>query len=151
MGQQREVTAGRSPGFTLLELILTLFVLALAAGLAAPAIGRTAETIRARADVAAFTALLRHAHERAITTRQRLTVNIEPTEHRLTIAADGTVQETRALAPRVSIEAAPPPALAVRFEPSGASSGGEFRVASGPARYRVTIDPVTGRVRAQRQ
>ena len=151
MGQRREVARVGSGGFTLLELILTLVILALAVALAAPAIGRTAETVRARADVAAFTAFLRHAHERAITTRQRLTVNIEPTEHRLTIAADGTVQETRALATRVSIEAEPPPALAVRFEPSGASSGGEFRVASGPARYRVTIDPVTARVRTRRE
>jgi len=151
MGQLREIAARRSPGFTLLELILTLFVLALAAGLAAPAIGRTAETIRARADVAAFTALLRHAHEQAITTRQRLSVAVAPDERTLTIASDGAVKETRTLAARVSIEANPPPALTVRFEPSGTSSGGEFRVSSGPARYRVTIDPVTGRVRANRQ
>jgi len=151
MGQLREIAARRSLGFTLLELILTLFVLALAAGLAAPAIGRTAETIRARADVAAFTAFLRYAKERAITTRQPLTVGIDPAEHKLTLAADGTVRATRTLAARVGIEAHPPPALTVRFEPSGTSSGGEFRVSSGPARYRVTIDPVTGRVRVHRE
>lgn len=151
MGQHREVAVGRSRGFTLLELILTLFVLALAAGLAAPAIGRTAETVRARADVAAFTAFLRHAHEQAITTRQRLSVVVDPDRHRLTIASDGAVRQTRNLAARVSIEATPPPALTVGFEPSGTSSGGEFRVRSGPTRYRVTIDPVTGRVRAHRQ
>lgn len=151
MGQQREVAAGRSPGFTLLELILTLFVLALAAGLAAPAIGRTAETIRARADVAAFTALLRHAHERAITTRQRLSVVVDPGERRITVASEEGEKEARTLEARVAVEASPPPALTVRFEPSGTSSGGEFRVSSGPARYRVTIDPVTGRVRANRE
>ena len=42
---------GAQPGFTLLELIVTLLVLALAAGIALPSIGRGTETVRARADV----------------------------------------------------------------------------------------------------
>lgn len=150
MGQLREVAAGRR-GFTLLELILTLSVLALAMGLAVPAIGRTTETIRARADVAAFTALLRHAREQAITTRQRLSVVVDPVAHNVTIASNEGVKETRTLASRVNVEANPPPALTVGFDPVGTSSGGEFRLTSGPARYRVTIEPVTGRVRAHRE
>jgi type II secretion system protein H len=146
MGQRREVAAR---GFTLLELVVTLFVLALATALVAPAIGRTAETIRARADVAAFAAILRHAHEQAITTRQPLSVAVDPNDRRVTIAGE-TVRETRTLAPRVRLEATPPPALAVRFDPAGFSSGGAFRLTSGPASYRVAVDAVTGRVRVQR-
>lgn len=150
MGQHREVAAHHSRGFTLLELVLTLFVVALAVALAVPAIGRTTETIRARADVAAFTALLRHAREQAITTRQRLSVVVDPAERRVTIASAEAVRETRALPPRVRLEASPPPALTVRFDPGGSSTGGAFRLTSGPVSYRVTVDAVTGRVRAQR-
>lgn len=151
MGQHREVAVRRSRGFTLLELVLTLFVVALAVALAVPAIGRATETIRARADAAAFTALLRHAHERAITTRERLSVVVDPAERRVTIASAEAVRETRTLSPRVRIEASPPPALTVRFEPGGWSSGGDFRLTSGPVSYRVTVDAVTGRVRTQRE
>jgi general secretion pathway protein H len=151
MGQRTEIATGRAPGFTLLELVVTLFVLALAAALAVPLIGRSAETIRARADVAAFSAFLRHAREQAITTRQRRSVVVDPADHRLTIAGDGAAEEARTLAARVRIEADPPPALTVDFEPNGTSNGGAFRVVSGPARYRVTIDPVTGRVRASKE
>ena len=149
MGQRAEVGAR---GFTLLELIVTLFVLALAAALAVPAVGRSTETLQARADVARFAALLRHAREQAITSRRALAVVIDPAERRVAIVA-GTdeVRETRTLPARLTVEANPPPALTVRFEPHGTSSGGEFRIASGVVAYRVTIDPVTGRVRSLRE
>jgi hypothetical protein len=49
------------------------------------------------------------------------------------------------------VVANPPPALTVRFEPQGSSSGGEFHLTSGDIRYRVTVEAVTGRVRNQRE
>ena len=68
----------------------------------------------------------------------------------MTIAAGQAVRETRTLPPRVRVEASPPPALMVRFDPGGSSTGGDFRLTSGPVSYRVTVDAVTGRVRVQR-
>lgn len=139
-------------GFTLLELVVTLMVLALAIGLAMPAIGRSTETIRTRAEVARFAALLRHAREQAITTRRAHSFVVDPAAHRVRIVAgDDEVRETRALSADLTVEAEPPTALAVRFEPHGVSTGGDFRVASGAARYRVTVDALTGRVRAERR
>jgi general secretion pathway protein H len=141
-------------GFTLLELLVTLAVLALAVGLTLPLLGRSTETIRARAEVAAFSALLRHARERAITTRQAHAVVIEPAQHRVVLRAggpEGDVHEVRGLPDRLTIVAHPPPALTVRFEPQGASSGGDFRITSGSVVYRVTVDALTGRVRNVRQ
>jgi prepilin-type N-terminal cleavage/methylation domain-containing protein len=58
-------------GFTLLELIVTLIVIALAVGLAVPAIGRSTESLRVRAEVAGFSAMLRHARERSSPARLR--------------------------------------------------------------------------------
>jgi prepilin-type N-terminal cleavage/methylation domain-containing protein len=60
MGRQ-PAAAINQQGFTLLELIATLLVMALAVALAAPTIGRSTETIRMRAEVARFSAILRHA------------------------------------------------------------------------------------------
>ena len=84
MGTRAEVGAR---GFTLLELVVTLFVIALAVALVGPAIGRSTETVRVRADVAGFAALFRHAREQAITQRRPLRVVVEPGAHRVTIVA----------------------------------------------------------------
>jgi prepilin-type N-terminal cleavage/methylation domain-containing protein len=142
-----------SRGFTLLELIVTLFVILLTIGLAVPVIGRSSDAIRARSDVAGFSAVLRHARERAITSRQSHAVVIDLATRKMTVLAgglDGDVKETRTLPERLTVQATPPPALTVRFEPEGTSSGGEYRVTAGDVVYRVTVDPITGRVRNTR-
>ncbi|MBI4638374.1 MAG: GspH/FimT family pseudopilin [Candidatus Rokubacteria bacterium] len=142
----------QAAGFTLLELIVTLFVLALAVGLSAPAIGRSAQAIRARAEVAGFAAVFRRARAEAVTTQRAHAVVVDPAARRVTVVAGADeVRQTRTLSPDMTVVASPPPALSVRFEPQGVSSGGEFHVSSGTIRYRVTIDPLTGRVRNERE
>jgi prepilin-type N-terminal cleavage/methylation domain-containing protein len=149
MGQQPKVDAR---GFTLLELIVTLVVITVAAGLVAPAIGRSTESLRVRAEVAGFSATFRHAREQAITTRQAFTVQVNVTNRLLTVTTgEDEVRWTRALSSRVELRADTPGSLAVRFEPQGTSSGGEFHLTSGKIVYRVTVDAVTGRVRNMRE
>jgi type IV fimbrial biogenesis protein FimT len=149
MGQQSEIDAR---GFTLLELIVTLLIVAVAVGLVAPAIGRSTEAVRTRAEVAGFSATFRHAREQAITTQQRHTVVVDPASRVVTVmTGEDEVRRTRTFSPRLTIKAATPDALTVRFEPSGTSSGGEFRLAAGAVTYRVTVDAVTGRVRNHRE
>jgi general secretion pathway protein H len=149
MGQQPKVDAR---GFTLLELIVTLVVIAVAAGLVAPAIGRSTESLRVRAEVAGFSATFRHAREQAITMRQAFTVQVNLANRLLTVTTgEDEVRWTRALSKRVELRADTPGSLAVRFEPQGTSSGGAFHLMSGKIVYRVTVDAVTGRVRNQRE
>jgi prepilin-type N-terminal cleavage/methylation domain-containing protein len=148
MGRHRTEVDAR--GFTLLELILTLFVLALVMALALPTIGRSTDAIRARAEVAGFSAVLRHAREQAMTTQRPYAVVVDPDAHRMTIMADDKEVTRKALPPRLSIVANPPPQLTVRFEPHGVSTGGEFRLTSGGIVFRVSIDSMTGRVKADR-
>jgi type II secretion system protein H len=152
MGRGKAV--GGADGFTLLELIVTLAIVAVVVGLTIPTIGRSTETIRVRAEVAGFSALLRHARERAIVTQTPQAVVVDVIGHRISVRAggpEGELRETRVLPARVTVEATPPPALTVRFEPQGGSSGGDFRLASGAIAYRVTVDALTGRVRSRRQ
>jgi prepilin-type N-terminal cleavage/methylation domain-containing protein len=153
MGHRAAALKG-TRGFTLLELIVTLSVVALVVGLAVPTIARSTDAIRARADVAGFSALLRHGRERAIVTRKPHAVVVDPAARRVSLLAggpEGEVRETRALPERLTVEAEPPPALVVRFEPQGGGSGGEFRLTSGGVAYRVTVDALTGRVRSSRE
>jgi prepilin-type N-terminal cleavage/methylation domain-containing protein len=149
MGHRPKVAAG---GFTLVEVILALFILGLVIGLSIPLAGRAADGIRARADVAGFSAILRHAREQAITTQRPHVVHVEPADRRMTIVAgEADVRASRSFAERLTVEAPTGSALTVRFEPYGVSTGGEFRLRSGAVVYRVSVDALTGRVRVERE
>src|SRR2546426_3884392 len=132
-------------GFTLIELVVPLRVLAIAVAVETPTSGGGRETLGAGARVARLTAMLRHAREQAITTRRTHALVVDPAAHRLTIMAGEDVTATRTLPADVMIEAFPPPALTVRFEPYGVSNGGGFRGQSGPRRYRGGGDGLTRR------
>jgi prepilin-type N-terminal cleavage/methylation domain-containing protein len=149
MGRRAEVDAR---GFTLLELIVTLLVIALALGVVMPSVGRGMDTVRARADVARFSAFMRHAREQAITTRRPHAVVVDPAGQRLLlVVGDDEIRESRPLRADLTIEPIPPSGLRVTFLPHGVSSGGRFRLVSSGAHYRVSIEPLTGRVRAERE
>lgn len=129
-----------------------LFVLALATGLTVPALNRSTESLRIRAEVAGFSATLRHAREQAIVTQRPHAVVVNPAEHRITVVADETeVRASRALAARLVVEATPPPALTVRFDPHGTSTGAEFRLSASGQVWLVSVEPLTGRVKTVRQ
>jgi general secretion pathway protein H len=154
MGRSAEVIQ-RSRGFTLLELIVTLAVLAVAAAVVAPAIGRGSDSLKARADVASFAATLRHAREKAINAQRPHRVEVDMEGHRMSIIAapaladDKEVRVTRSLSTRLMIEASPSPA--VTFDPRGVSSGADFKLTSGGIVYLVSVDRLTGRVKSTRQ
>ncbi len=140
--------AGGARGFTLVELALVLFVVALVAGLALPTVGRGVDTLQLRADVAAFSAFLRYAREQAITRREAQEVRVNPDSHLLTLrAAGGDTRASRRLSPRIAISAESPIGLSITFSPRGLSSGGSFRLVGPDGQaYRVQVDPFTGRV-----
>src|SRR5262245_44196055 len=158
MGTREEkaaVTGGRQAiaGFTLLELIVTLAILAVVIAMVTPSIGRGTEAVRMRAEVAGFSAMLRHARERAIVSQKPQAVVVDPTSQRVSVRVggpEGEVRESRALAEGMTVQAAPPPALTVQFDSRGSSSGGDFRLSSGAITWRVTVDALTGRVRSSR-
>jgi general secretion pathway protein H len=146
MHQSRE---GRERGFTLIELAVTLLVLSLATAIVVPGIGRSVDSIRARAEISGFAAYLRAAREQAITRGEAQAVRLDPDTRSLAITAAGSdgVRSSRSFNYLLRIDADPPEALAVTFEPLGFSSGGTFRIlAPGNRHYLITVDPLTGRV-----
>lgn len=134
--------------FTLIEVAVVLFVLALATAVVVPGIGRGTEALKARAEVSGFSAFLRYAREQAITRRRTQEVRIDPEARLIVLAEAGsdTVRSSRRIAREMRI-AAEPAALIVRFLPQGLSSGGKYRLeAPGGRIYEVTVDALTGRV-----
>ena len=158
MGRVAKVRAGArgsARGFTLLELIVTLAVLALAAAVVTPAIGRGTEALQARAEVAGFAATLRHVRERAITTQRPQRISLDTENRQIVIQALQTsdeekeTRETRALPARVTIDA--PRGAEITFDARGMASGGDFRLTAAGITYRVTVDRLTGRVKSTRE
>jgi type II secretion system protein H len=171
MGRRAEV----DQGFTLLELIVTLAVLALAAAVVAPALGRSTDTLRARAEVAGFAATLRHAREQAISQQRTHRVLVDAKTRRIVIERVGEsnerpsakddrtrpkdettepetkseVRQAKTLSPNLTIEAAM--TSEVIFDARGFASGGDFKVSSAGVAYRVTVDRLTGRVQSVRE
>ena len=147
---------GTSRGFTLIELAVTMLVLALAAAVVAPPIGRSLDSLRLRAEVAGVTSFLRAARERAITRRDAMEITVEAEGRALKLrptggpAPDPSAGATRRLA-SMRIAADPPSAPALTFLAHGASTGGRFRMeAPGDVVYTVTVEPLSGRVTARR-
>jgi type II secretion system protein H len=145
-----------SRGFTLIELAVTMLVVALAAAVVAPSMGRSLESLRLRSEVAGVTSFLRAARERAITRRDIVEVMVDEEGHALVLRpGDGRPRVDEPGAVRrlttMRIEADPPSAPALTFLAHGASTGGRFRLeAPGPVVYTVTVEPFTGRVTARR-
>ena len=142
-------------GYSLMELVVVLAILAVATALVIPAVGRATDEVRARAEVASVAAFLRSAREQAVTRQQTLEVVVDRDAHALLLqraARDGqpaapTRQAFSALL-RAEGSALSP---GVTFLPHGMSSGARFGVeTAGPRAYVITVDALTGRVTTQR-
>ena len=146
---RRAVTAS-SRGFTLIELAVTMLVVALAAAVVAPSMQRSLESLRLRTEVAGVTSFLRAARERAITRRAAVEVAVEAEGRALVLRHGADAEAVRRLT-ALRVEADPPSAPAITFLAHGASTGGRFRLESPDSIvYTVTVEPLTGRVTATR-
>jgi prepilin-type N-terminal cleavage/methylation domain-containing protein len=146
-------------GYTLIETVVVLLVLALAAGLVAPAVGRGLDAIRLRAEVAGVASFLRGARAQAIARHRAVEVALDAEGRTLTLSEDrervrrdgDPPPAVRQLSAAVRLAADPPPARTVTFFAYGLSSGGRFLVERGDVVvYVVTVDPLTGRVATRR-
>ena len=138
-------------GFTLIELAVTLFILALGVAVAAPSLARGMDTVRVRAETAGIATFLRAAREKAITHNRPYEVWVQTEEGVIELRTGETVLASRRLALGVRVIADPPTSNTVTFLPQGLSSGARLRV-EGPGRraYLVTVDALTGRVATRR-
>ena len=138
-------------GFTLLELAVTLFVMALGVAVAAPSLARGLDTVRARSETAGIATFLRAAREQAITHNRPYEVWVKTEEGVIELRTRETVQASRRLALGVRAIVDAPTSGTVTFLPQGLSSGARLRVEGpGSGAYLVSVDALTGRVATQR-
>jgi general secretion pathway protein H len=137
-------------GFTLIELVVTLFILSVAATVVAPSVVTGVESLRARTEAAGIATFLRGAREQAATHNRAYEVQVKSDEGIIELHAGDRVPATRRLATGVRVTADPPAARTITFLPQGLSSGGRLRVEMAGRGYLITVDPLTGRVTTRR-
>ena len=140
----------KTRGFTLIELVVTLFVLSLAASVVAPSVVSGVGTLKARAETAGIATFLRGAREQAVTHNRTYEVRVKSEEGIVELRTGNTVPATRRLAPGLRVTADPPAAQIITFLPQGLSSGSRLRVEMAGRGFLITVDPLTGRVATRR-
>lgn len=136
-------------GFTLLEVVVVLAVLALGLGLLAARGPPRSAALEIRAAAGELAQSLRLARARAIALNQPMGLTLDPA--RRSWRVDGAPE--RALPPgfALSIRAAGTETAggrlgAIRFAPDGSSTGGWIEVSDGRRRVQVGVDWLSGRV-----
>jgi len=138
-------------GFTLIELAMTLFVLALAVAVAAPSLARGVDTVKTRAETAGIATFLRAAREQAIARSRAYVVRVKTEAGVIELSTGDRVLASRRIAQGVGVTVDQPTSGLVTFLPQGLSSGASIRVeGAGHRAYLVTVDALTGRVATRR-
>lgn len=138
---------GAKAGFTLFEALLVLVIMSLAAVVAAPALMRPAGA-QLRADASRLASALRVTRSAAMARGSELTFALD----RETRSYASPVIAATGIDPRIEIDLVASaleqarPRDAIRFFPSGRSTGADIRLRLGGAETRISVSWATGHV-----
>lgn len=135
-------------GFTLLELLLALAVISLAAALVAPYAGAGLDNVKARTAASKMATAFKYARAAAAHKTKKHCAQVAADA--VTLTSEGKVLKEIRLPGDVFVKALK--SERVCFYPAGGSSGGQFEVKSnkGKALYGVDVNPYTGLVKIAR-
>lgn len=136
-------------GFTLLEILVVLVLLAVMAGFAASRVVGSLDGPALQATTGELAAVLRRARSEAIVRNQPRTVRVDVDTPSFGIPGERTYAVPERI--RLSLFTAVTEQRAqnigeIRFFPDGSSTGGEVTLAGEKARNYVQVDWLTGRV-----
>jgi general secretion pathway protein H len=149
----RRPAHARSTGFTMMELLIVVAIMAIVAAFAMPAVGNGPSTSAMRGGARELAAGLRFARSEAVARRhdtfvaidlegRRFKVADDPREHQLPREAELKLFTAQSDIVNESTGA-------IRFFPDGGSNGGRITLASGERKFDIDIDWLTGRVTIQ--
>lgn len=140
-------------GFTLVELLLVLVILAAMSALLLVRFDGVLEGIELRGASRDVASALRHARGRAIATQQEtgVAIDVESRQYRVLGTDDARVYgfNQRIVVDLVADRTAflSDTEAAIRFFPDGSSTGGGITLSSGASGYHIAVQWLTGRVR----
>ena len=150
-----QVVAGRSlqRGFTLLEIVLVMAIIALASVLAAAAMTGGFKGMQLKASAKEIASNLRYTRTQAIATGQPQRFVIDPAKHawQAPNAHHGSIPAKLGIeftgAREAQANGTPAGEGAIEFFPDGAATGGRIRLTAGSAAWDIDVAWLTGQVR----
>ena len=139
--KQADKVGSSQAGFTMLELLVVLFIIGLTAAVVAFSASRMQENTLFNTEARRLYLTVKHAREVSILERRDVVfkVDVEAKSYWIDYGDDKT-SERHSIPQKYSIAGE-----AVNFFPKGNSSGGRFELDNGKGRkYEVTVDPVLG-------
>jgi len=137
-------------GFTMLELMVVLVVMALVYAIAMPKISAGMPSTELKGAARQLAAGLRKARSEAVTQKQEAALTLDVEQHRFDVSGD---KRTYALPAKLEIslftaqsEMLRDKVGSIRFFPDGSSTGGRITVGFGERKYHVNVDWLTGQV-----
>jgi general secretion pathway protein H len=150
---QRQINQTSTAGFTLVELMVVMVIIALVMGLVATSLSRSISGAEARAATRKVVASLRYTRARAVIdkTEQVFLVNTEersylaPGRKQVNLPEGVDVTITTARSELTSEDVA-----GIRFFPDGGSTGGHIELTVNDREYRINIAWLTGEASLER-
>jgi general secretion pathway protein H len=145
--------ATRAAGFTLIELVAVIMIIAIATGLASVAMTGGFDGIRLRSASSEVAAQLRFTRAQALATGKRQDFSIDPHAHTWKAPKDrhGSLPKQLGIAFYGAREVQPSASEGgIAFFPDGASTGGRIRLSAKKAVRDIDVAWLTGEVRVKR-
>jgi prepilin-type N-terminal cleavage/methylation domain-containing protein len=143
-------------GFTLLEIIMVIVVIALAVSITYPSLSRGTASLQLRAAARGVLNTMRYAREKAITEQSEMKIVVERETQKVTLAdayGEGSRSYTLPMEIRIARmqlagEDVVEGPLVIRFLPNGSAENAGMILASEKAGLlRIVTDPITGGAR----
>jgi general secretion pathway protein H len=139
----------RAAGFTLLELIVVVAILAVATALVLPSIGRSSETLRLRSEAGRVAAVIREARLRAVSQRHATRVKLDAGRNTVVVTGRDEDRPLRELTVdagiRLSVDRG---GDTLTFSTRGLTREARWLLRGpGGRQFAVDVEAVTGRVR----
>lgn len=140
----------RQRGFSLLELLIVVSIMALIAGLTIPMLGGGVSTTELKSAARQLAAGLRLARSEAVATRLDTRVLLDLEHRTFQVERDARVhalpREMQMKLFTAQSDIVDDRVGAIRFFPDGGSNGGRVTLAAGERKFEVDVDWLTGRV-----
>ena len=143
----------KNPGFTLVELLVVLAMIALLVALARPMYGAAVPGARVRADVLGLATSLRQSRNRAISSGKTVVVLFDTAGTRFSIGhvVENLSKSTQLKATQRGTAGPEDAIVRLEFYPDGSSTGASIELSNATVAYQLDVDWLTGRIRVAKR